>query len=637
MKRSTSLLLISGIFTLFFMIKFVAAQGQHKHKMKNKHKSAIGLQLPEGYNDLFAASGECLQCHNSQVNNLNEPIGIIDDWRSSMMAHSAKDPFWRAKVSHETLVNPEHAELLEDVCTSCHAPLGRFNAHFNGQSYYSIAELEADPLARDGVSCTLCHQITPESLGNYSGEMIIGENKTIYGPYQEPFGNPMINHTGYTPAYSSHIEDSKLCGSCHTLLTPTIDYEGNFTGTHFPEQAIYHEWLNSNYSENNVTCQQCHMPHIDDVVKISSMPPWLEGRTPFAKHHLAGANVFMLKLIKENMAELGITATEEQMDSTINRAKQMLQQASLEIQLTETARSVDTLFLELVLTNLSGHKFPTGYPSRRAFVELFVMDANDTIFHSGKMDDDFNIIDEDDGYEYHHAIINDPAEVQIYEMVMGDINLEPTTVLAYAYQHLKDNRIPPAGFNSEHFAWDTIAIAGAALADPNFNKNGSVEGSGSDKVLYHIPVNGYNGLLTISANVYYQTVSNRWLEHMFTYNSDEIDTFKSMYENADKTPVLVGQTALTSIATSFKEEKIKPYQISPNPGTGLFYVNGPTKVELINIYNQQGQLMETIDTFAPRMANEGVKFQIDEPNGIYLVELLDTDKNRQIRKIVMNR
>ncbi|MEZ5197656.1 MAG: hypothetical protein R2764_15085 [Bacteroidales bacterium] len=46
-----------------------------------------------------------------------------------------------------------------------------------GQALYSIAEMENDPLALDGVSCTICHQIKAESLGNYSGNFQIGEDK----------------------------------------------------------------------------------------------------------------------------------------------------------------------------------------------------------------------------------------------------------------------------------------------------------------------------------------------------------------------------------------------------------------------------------------------------------------------------
>ena len=130
------------------------------------------------------------------VNDQGQSVAIVNDWRSTMTANSAKDPLWRAKVSHEGLVNPAHKEVLEDVCTSCHAAAGNKNAHHQGMSLYTISDLENDPLGLDGVQCTVCHQITDESMGNYSGTFEIGTSKTIWGPYTNPFGNPMINNTG---------------------------------------------------------------------------------------------------------------------------------------------------------------------------------------------------------------------------------------------------------------------------------------------------------------------------------------------------------------------------------------------------------------------------------------------------------
>jgi hypothetical protein len=48
--------------------------------------------------------------------------------------------------------------------------------------------------------------------------------------------------------------------------------------------------------------------------------------------------------------------------------------------------------------------------------------------------------------EPHYQIINRPDQAQIYEMVMGDVNGQFTTVLMRGYAPLKDNRLPPIGF-----------------------------------------------------------------------------------------------------------------------------------------------------------------------------------------------
>ncbi len=505
--------------------------------------------LPVGYNDLFAGSGACATCHNSMVNSLNEPIGIADDWRSTMMANAAKDPLWQAKVSHETLVNPAHKDALETVCTKCHAPVGNFNAHHAGLNYYTIDEMKADPLALDGVQCTVCHQVTENTLGNFSGQLIIGEDKIIWGPFANPFPNPMVFNTGYTPAHGEHINDSRICGSCHTLLTNSVDLNGNPTGETFVEQSIYHEWKNSSFPQNGTSCQSCHVPRIDDLVKISTVPPWLPPRSPFGMHQFAGANVFMGRLLKDFASEIGVTATAAQFDSTINRSTRMLQQHTLELTLEEADRTNDTLFLNLHLKNKAGHKFPSGFPSRRAFVELIAITENgDTLFHSGKTDEDFNLIYEDADFEPHHNIINSEQQVQIYEMVMGDVTGAVTTVLERAYQHLKDNRIPPEGFTTAHLTYDTVQIVGAALNDADFNIENGVEGSGADRLYFHIPLNQYYGQIHVTAKVHYQTISDKWLQEMFAFTSDEIDTFRNYYENSNRTPVVVREQSLVVAA-----------------------------------------------------------------------------------------
>ena len=40
------------------------------------------------------------------------------------------------------------------------------------------------------------------------------------------------------------------------------------------------------------------------------------------------------------------------------------------------SRNADTAFVEVKLLNAAGHKFPSGYPARRAWVELTMTDAD---------------------------------------------------------------------------------------------------------------------------------------------------------------------------------------------------------------------------------------------------------------------
>ena len=58
---------------------------------------------------LFAHSEECQACHNNLTSPAGEDASIGVSWRSTMMANSARDPYWQASVRRETLDHPTHA------------------------------------------------------------------------------------------------------------------------------------------------------------------------------------------------------------------------------------------------------------------------------------------------------------------------------------------------------------------------------------------------------------------------------------------------------------------------------------------------------------------------------------------------
>ncbi|HHM21908.1 MAG TPA: hypothetical protein ENJ20_07770, partial [Bacteroidetes bacterium] len=563
MKNIRRLLICLPFFSLPFLfsnLSYEEVKGERPFHDETTNAAFVMMadSLPQLYNELFAASGVCVKCHGydtagiASVNMSGADINVVDDWRSTMMANAARDPFWRAKVSHEVLLFPQHKQAIEDKCTACHAPLAHFNARHTGQPPYSMAELADDPMALDGVSCLACHQMSADSLGlSFSGEVRYDTFDVAYGPYENPLVSPMLTETGYRPYFSQHIEDAGICAGCHTLITGTIDYDGSVTGNQFVEQATYHEWLNSVYKDS-VSCQNCHMPSLDKWPVRLVAGAQTEPRSPFYLHDLVGGNVTMLRLLRDNIDALGIPATEEQFDETIAKTTHLLQNRSILLQLDMTDRSPDTAFLEITLTNFAGHKFPSGYPSRRAFIELTaITEGGDTLFVSGKTDEDFEVIGQNPDFEPHYNVINSEDQVQIYEMVMGDVNGEVTTVLERADHPLKDNRLPPKGFTTTNVVYDTTLIAGKALTDTDFNKeeNGQ-EGSGSDVVHYHIPLGGFTGFMQINATVYYQPTPPKWMKEMFDHSTPAIDTFRQMFAAADRSPVPVRSATLLAEAIS---------------------------------------------------------------------------------------
>ncbi|HFB99235.1 MAG TPA: T9SS type A sorting domain-containing protein [Phaeodactylibacter sp.] len=312
----------------------------------------------------------------------------------------------------------------------------------------------------------------------------------------------------------------------------------------------------------------------------------------------------------------------------------MLQQNSLSAELKLDNLDADSAYFSLKLTNKAGHKFPSGYPSRRAFVEFVVTsELGDTLFQSGVLQSDYEVKGQNEGIEPHYDLIHSEDQVQIYELAPGNVNGEFTTILEQAHTALKDNRIVPLGFSTSHFAYDTTAIVGKASTDENFNHENNMEGSGTDVIHYHFPLNGYTGLIDVSAKVFYQSIPPRWINPLLDDVTPEIDTFRMMYENADRSPILITSEKIDSLFVQGVGTKdileAKWLTVFPNPtNDGWVFISKPESVDIIviKIYDAAGRLVKEV-------VNDFDKIQLPNNHNLYLIDI-QTDKGRVIRKIL---
>ena len=634
--------------TLFLFILLASFLNPHQYEASASFHTpqeieAFKLQFmnPIGPGEYFLTSAHCRGCHgydSAGLANIDEnghSVNLFDHWQSTMMGNSARDPLWRAKVSHEIQVNPPHAADLQDKCLDCHAPMGRYNAFFHGIPHYSLADLATDSLGADGVSCTSCHTIDSMVGQTFSGIIPYDTTRNIYGPFDNPTVGPMQLYEGYTPVYSTHMNQSRLCSSCHTLITQSVDTSGNYTGGIFPEQATYHEYLNSSFPANVITCQTCHMPHLDDAIVIANGFASLNPRYPFNQHVFVGGNAFMLQIIKNNKAQLGAEAQDWQFDTTIANTIALLRNSTLNFNLQLDSSANDTGYFSVNLENKAGHKFPSGYPSRRAVLQFVMTDAaGDTVFQSGTFSSDYRVLGETPAFEPHHDVITQQNVPQIYEMAMGDVNYNFTSVLERAATLLKDNRIPPHGFTTTHYAYDTTQISGDALADDDFNKISGVEGSGTDVVHYHVPLAAAVGNVSIHARVFYQAVPPKWVEELFTYNSAEIDSFRTMFNNADQTPVLIASDSIISIPlTVTQRPKEVAIAVYPTICTdGKVTIEAPLGIHILQValFTSGGKYL-SVTQYTDESPVRTVT--LPEEQSVYLMKIL-TNTGIFYRKIV---
>jgi hypothetical protein len=489
----------------------------------------------------FHTSDRCVACHNGLVTASGTDVSIGFAWRASMMANSSRDPYWQGSVRRETLDHKESAPAIEDECSICHMPITRYDAKIRGEHGRVFAHLPfvADDKegrqAADGVTCSVCHQISTERLGtpeSFTGGFVVqppsaSDARPEYGPFEVEPGHRRImlsSSEGYRPTQSMHIRDSEVCATCHTLITQALGPGGKVIGS-LPEQVPYQEWLHSDF-KGMQSCQACHMPEISEPAPATRVFGQL--RDGLRRHSFVAANFFMLQMLNRYRDALDVAALPNELASAANDTINYLQSRAATVRVERVAVTGNRLAAEVVVENLGGHKLPTAYPSRRAWLHVVVRDANSrVVFESGAVNADGSVVGNDnDGdsskFERHYTEITSADQVQIYESILGDSNGAVTTGLLSAVGYLKDNRLLPRGFDKRTADAD-VAVHGEALADPDF------AGAG-DRVRYSIPLNGAVGPYIVSAELLYQPIGFRWANNLKRYDAAEPRRFTTYYD-----------------------------------------------------------------------------------------------------------
>jgi hypothetical protein len=484
----------------------------------------------------FAHSTDCVACHSQITTPQGEDVSIGPSWRSTMMANSARDPYWRGSVTRETIDHPKNAKAIEDECASCHMPMAERT---------STGLLEYDGhLAKDGISCTVCHQISADKLGTpasfNAGFVLAGPNaegvRQIQGPYAIDAGRRRIMQsvTGYVQVEAPHIKQSELCATCHTLITQAFGPGGEVIGR-LPEQMNYQEWQHSAFNAEKKSCQSCHMPRADGPVRIASVLG--DYRDGLSRHLFVGGNAFMLQVFNRYRNELGVQASSSELALTAQATVRQLQNDTAEVDIGAPVVSGSRVSFDVTVKNKVGHKFPTGYPARRTWLHVTVRDRSGrAVFESGALAANGSIAGNDadaDGgsFEPHYTEISRPDQVQIYEAILGDRSGKPTTGLLTATQYLKDNRLLPRGFDKASADKD-IAVYGQAVQDADFGGEG-------DRVRYAVDAAGASGPFTVEAELLYQPIAYRWAQNLGAYDAPEPKRFVGYYNEMATTATVV--------------------------------------------------------------------------------------------------
>jgi hypothetical protein len=230
-------------------------------------------------------------------------------------------------------------------------------------------------------------------------------------------------------------------------------------------------------------------------------------REGMARHSFVAANFFMLRMLNRYRDELGVAALPQELTAAADQTTRFLTTQAARIRIDDVQVEAGRLRADIAIENLGGHKLPTAYPSRRAWLHVVVRDANGrAVFESGAVNADGSVQGNDNDadaskFEPHYTEVRSPDQVQIYESIIGDMNGAVTTGLLAGTQYLKDNRLLPRGFD-KRTADPDIAVQGAARDD---------------------------------ADLLYQPIGFRWANNLKAYNASEPRRFTTYYDAMSST------------------------------------------------------------------------------------------------------
>jgi hypothetical protein len=293
----------------------------------------------------------------------------------------------------------------------------------------------------------------------------------------------------------------------------------------FPIERTFSEWLLSAYNTSQgvyapefggnktyvSTCQDCHMRDVTGVGgSIFRDTDGIPVREDLPMHDMTGANTWVPQIIPLHpvfSTTFDIKADPlvapkrlEALDLGIERARYMLQNAA---QVTTTF-DADTGQLTVRVVNNSGHKLPTGYvEGRRMWIQVQGYDAEgNLVYISGAYDPATGVLTQDE-------------ELQIYESKHGltpelaaQLGLPPGESFHFALNNVivKDNRIPPRGFDFAAFAAAGAEPRTNSLPDPTLYADGQYW----DEVDYQMP----EGVVHGRVRLLYQTSSKEYIEFL---------------------------------------------------------------------------------------------------------------------------
>lgn len=432
----------------------------------------------------------CASCHQA----------IVQDWLGSSKAQATRDPLFNALLSITTKKTLPLGMDSPEFCLRCHSP----SAWLAGRSHeLSVQYLFGTDL--DGVQCDFCHRATdpvfPDSGASIS-DPVPGYGNGMY--VVMPTGTQRRGPRPSTPAghptfQEPFLKTSEFCGVCHDVSNP---YFSSGPPSLIPPhrqpalERTYSEWKLSWFAAQGEagTCQACHMPKSQGYAAT----PGGRLRLDVARHTFNGTNTLVPAMMHEFWSGTDTVALEQGKERSLD-----MQHRAAALDVVAGRESQATVALVRV-TNLTGHKLPTGFSEgRRMWISVTGKDRNGNIvFESGKYD------------AVTRELVND-TQLKKYEAHLGPTQatasatntpVDVSFLSALSDSTYFDNRIPPRGFSLSAFREYNAEPRGYVYTDGQY----------WDVTRYEMPID----VASVNVSLMFQQVTKEFAEYLRDENAD---------------------------------------------------------------------------------------------------------------------
>ncbi|WP_437815400.1 MYXO-CTERM sorting domain-containing protein [Sorangium sp. So ce1078] len=486
----------------------------------------------------------CAGCHRAEDENGLDYMPT-DTWAGTMMANAWRDPVFKAAL---TIANQD-APGVGTFCLRCHSPVGFVNGRAtppDGSGFDPNAASDGKIVDGQGVSCSVCHRAKPTLGPDDKSSYLIGNAQLVfdttpeaagftstpvmYGPYENVVSNSHIGERDTT------LAGSQFCGQCHQVTNPEVmlrNADGTETTIEFPLDTTFEEWASSDFRDGGSdarSCIDCHMRRKTGEWTVADLGPI---RTDPRDHVLVGGNHWGIQAVMAAEKEFAAERADA-FQLALDRTLESLASAA-SVTLVEAPREAgpgDEITLTVRVENLTGHKFPTGYAeSRRAWIAVFLVDEDggERPLLGGYDADTGEIQHEPPTHEYRavHGLWNSDAGAG-----------EKEEHLARHDMIISDTRIPPKGFVPA--SQTTRPTAEIDFGDGN----GGFRNYDEARFTLTVPAGAF-GAQTLSARVYYQSMTREYIEFLRSENvtDDTGEKLMEIYEETGEAPPILVASA----------------------------------------------------------------------------------------------